>query len=101
MVYTLPMGQRRGNRGPAPRSDIQILNSDDIAVLQAVENGAVSRAGSGIAAMFLADGMPVMLRRLEREDLCTAPIAGVPILLPRGRRLLATARGELPWPLPE
>jgi hypothetical protein len=95
------MGQRRANRGPAPRSDLQILASDDIAALQAVESGTVSRGGTGVAAMFLADGVPVMLRRLEREDLCTAPMVGVPILLPRGQRLLATSRGELPWPLPD
>jgi hypothetical protein len=94
------MGQRRENRGPESRTDLQILDSPDMEVLRAIEARVLTRQRSGASPVFLLGEMPVMLRRLEREDLCTAPIAGLPVLQARGRRLLQVERGELPRPLP-
>lgn len=91
----------RENRGPRPRTDLEILDSADMEVLRAVEAGAVTRLRPGASPVFMLRDQPVMLRRLEREDLCTAPIGGLPVILPRGQRLLAVARGELRRPMPD
>ena len=86
------MGERRASRGLPPRSDRRILdNADDVGLLEAIARGRV-----------VVDATSRMqLRRLAREDLCLASFgAGVTAtLLPRGRRIVAAARGELPDPL--
>jgi hypothetical protein len=93
------MSSRRANRGPAPRSDREILADDfDMMLLRAVEAGQVARASGSAVATYLLGGQPVALKHLSREDLLYAPIGGPPVLAARGRRLLAAARGELPWP---
>jgi hypothetical protein len=93
------MSSRRAHRGPAPRSDLEILADDfDVAMLRAVEAGHVVRASGSAVATYLLGGQPVALKHLAREDLLYAPIGGPPVLAARGRRLLAVTRGELPSP---
>jgi hypothetical protein len=94
------MSSRREGRGPAPRTDAQILATDhDMQLLAAVAAGAITRASTVVNAPFLLDGTPVQLRRLAREDLVYAPISGPPSLQPRGRRLLAIKHREYPTPI--
>lgn len=96
------MSSRRVHRGPAPRSDREILADDfDMALLCAVEAGQVSRASGSAVAAYLLGGQPVGLKHLAREDLLYAPIGGPPVLAARDRRLLAVARGEPPSPAGE
>lgn len=91
------MSSRRADRGPAPRSDREILADDfDTTLLRAVEAGQVARASGSAVAAYLLGGRPVALKHLAREDLLYAPIGGPPVLAPRGRRILSVARGELP-----
>jgi hypothetical protein len=95
------MGDRRAHRGPAGRTDAQILASGDMALLAAVAAGRVSRQSGGLNAPYLLaiDSLRMDLRRLAREELVYAPISGSPTLQPRGERLLLVARGELPAPI--
>lgn len=95
------MGHRRTIRGLRPRTDLEILDSSDIDVLRAIEAGEVSRPGKGVAPVFMVAEVLINLKNLAREDLCTSPIGGLPVLEPRGRRLLQVEHGELPRPLPE
>jgi hypothetical protein len=69
-------------------------------LLRAIEAGELTRARPGASPVFMLGEIPVTLRRLEREDLCTSPIGGLPVLQDRGRRLLQVLRGKLPRPLP-
>lgn len=72
----------------------------DMVLIAAVAAGRVTRESTRVNAPFLLDGDPLWtdLKRLSREDLLFAPISGSPTLQPRGVRLLAVARGELPMP---
>jgi hypothetical protein len=96
------VGPRREHRGAAPRTDAELLADDHVmGLLEAVAAGRVIRPSSSATARFLVDGMPVELRVLARQDLLYAPMGGAvpPTLAPRGQRLLAAWRGELPAPL--
>ncbi len=98
------MGERRAHRGPAPRSDRQILaHPEDMALIALVAAGQVSRESGRVNAPYVvnADPLRMDLRRLAREELVHAPIAGPPTLQPRGARLLQVMRGELPQPSDE
>ena len=95
------MGERRAHRGPAPRSDAQILaHPEDMALVALVSAGRVTRQSTRVNAPYTIDGDPLRmdLRRLARDELIYAPISGPPTLQPRGERLLQVMRGELPWP---
>jgi hypothetical protein len=94
------VSSRREHRGLPLRTDRQILASEqDMLLLAAVAAGAVTRSSSSATAAFLLDDTPVQLRRLAQEELLFAPISGLPTLQPRGARLLAVQRGELPMPM--
>ena len=85
------MSERRSSRGLPPRTDRQILgNVDDVELLGAIGRGQV----------VVEPANRMMLRRLAREDLCLAGFGTgvVATLLPRGQRIVATARGELASP---
>jgi hypothetical protein len=100
------MSERRASRETSHRNDRQILAHDsDVFLLAAVARGLLVRASGspGTPWMLGNDSVRSDLRRLAREDLLLCPFAGTtpPTLLPRGVRLLAVARGELPMPLDE
>lgn len=85
------MGERRANRGPRPRSDREILSqADDVYVLSEIGHGRLRVTG----------GNRMTVRRLAHEDLCLAGfgLGTTPTLLPRGKRILAAANGELVLP---
>jgi len=85
------MGERRANRFP-PRTDRQILeHAEDVFLLSEIARGRVRVEAAN----------RMTLRRLCREDLCVVGVGfgAVPTLLPRGNRILAAVRGELPAPL--
>ena len=94
------MSSSQEARGPAPRSDGQILTHHrDMQLLAAVAAAAITRASTVVNAAFLLDGTRVELKRLAREELIYAPISGMPSLQPRGRRLLAIMHGEIATPI--
>jgi len=83
--------------------DRQILSHDhEIALLRAVGAGRVIRGARSAhtAAPYLLDGETVRLDLawLARQDRITMPLGGQPQLLPRGRRILRMANGEIPPP---
>lgn len=80
------MGERRAHRGLPPRSNQQILDSEDMYLLSEVARGRV----------IMTPAIRADLRRLTREDLITAGFGTgqLATLLPRAQRLLEAARGE-------
>lgn len=96
------MGDRRQGRGPWRRTDKELVTNDAVMLLlDAVAAGRVTRQGTRANAPFLLGEVRVELRSLARDDLVYAPFGGAapPALAPRGQRLLAAWRGELPLPL--
>jgi hypothetical protein len=99
----------RSNRSGQIVADQVILDrAEDMILLSAIAAGRVTRGlneiSSAITAPHVLDGWdPIRLRlnRLARQELISMPISGPPLLLQRGRRLLAIANGELPAPMPE
>jgi hypothetical protein len=84
-------------------TDREILSHDDeIALLRAVAAGRVIRGArtTHTAAPYLLNGETVRLNLawLARQDLITMPLGAELQLLPRGRRLLQMANGEIPLP---
>jgi hypothetical protein len=81
------MSDRRRHRGPGRRTDAQILeHSDDMYLLDLVRRQQVA----------LEPRIRMDLRRLASDDLILIGfgVGARPTLLPRGERLLASARGE-------
>ena len=71
-------------------------------LLRAVAAGRVTRGArtDHASSPYQLDGETVRLNPnwLARQDLITVPLVAVPQLLPRGRRLLQIANGEIPTP---
>ena len=84
-------------------TDRELLgHNDEIDLLRAVAAGRVTRGSrtEHISAPYLLDGDSIRLNLawLARQDLVTVPLGAKPQLLPRGRRLLQIANGEIPLP---
>jgi hypothetical protein len=84
------MGERRSNR-IQPRTDRAIVeHPEDAWMLVEVAAGRITMGPETRSS----------LRRLAREDVLLAGFGAgsVPLLLPRGQRLLAAIHGEVPMP---